>query len=141
MFRLMDIIYTKEEFMREAFIEAQKSLEIDEVPIGAVVVFEGQIIARGHDTMESDKDPTCHAEMSAIRNACRQLDRWRLNGCDLYVTTDPCPMCSGAISLARFDNVYVGTRDGILADECARIIRDFFKRRRIENKGSSEEKQ
>jgi len=127
--------------MREALIEAQKSYEKLEVPIGAVVVCDGVVVGRGHDTMEGDKDPTCHAEMTAIKNACKTLDKWRLNGCDLYVTTDPCPMCQGAIVLARFDNVYVGTRDGILADECAKIIRDFFKKRRIENKQSSEEEQ
>ena len=129
-----------EKYMKEALIEAQKAYDIDEVPIGAVVVYQDRIVGRGHDTMESDKDPTCHAEMSAIKNACKNLDRWRLGGCDLYVTTDPCPMCAGAIVLARFDNVYVGTRDGILADECAKIIRDFFKKLRAEDKEPLEEK-
>ena len=121
-------------YMKEALVEAQKAFDKKEVPIGAVIVSEGQIVGRGHDTMETDKDPTCHAEMSAIRNACKALDRWRLVGCDLYVTTDPCPMCQGAIDLARFDNVYVGTRDGILASECAEIIRTFFKQLRVEDK-------
>jgi len=125
--------------MKEALAEAQKAYEKREVPIGAVVVFENEIIARGHDTMELDKDPTCHAEITAIKNACKNLDRWRLYGCDLYVTTDPCPMCSGAINLARFDNVYVGTRDGILANECAAIIQKFFRERRLENKQNPEE--
>ncbi|MDO5331337.1 MAG: nucleoside deaminase [Bacillota bacterium] len=120
--------------MKEALIEAQKAYDKKEVPIGAVVVYGDEIVGRGHDTMETDKDPTCHAEISAIRNACRTLDRWRMIGCDLYVTTDPCQMCSGAIQLARFDNVYVGTRDGILAKECAEIIKDFFKALRQEDK-------
>lgn len=126
--------------MKEALAEAQKAYEMREVPIGAVVVSDGQIVGRGFDTMEADKDPTCHAEMSAIRNACKKLERWRLTGCDLYVTTDPCPMCSGAIELARFDNVYVGTRDGILAKECAEIIQNFFRERRVENKQNPEER-
>ena len=127
--------------MREALKEAEKAYEMDEVPIGAVVVYDGKVVGRGFDSMEKDKDPTCHAEMTAIRNACRELDRWRLWGCDLYVTTDPCPMCSGAIELARFEHVYVGTRDGILATECAAIIKDFFKELRMRDKESAEEKQ
>ena len=125
--------------MREALIEAEKAYSKKEVPIGAVVVCNGQVVGRGHDTMETDKDPTCHAEITAIRQACKALDKWRLTDCDLYITTDPCPMCSGAINLARFANVYVGTRDGILATECAKIIRDFFKQRRIENKQQKSE--
>jgi len=128
-----------EKYMKEALIEAQKAYDKKEVPIGAVVVCGGQVVGRGHDTMEEDKDPTCHAEMTAIKMASKNLDRWRLYGCDLYVTTDPCPMCSGAIDLSRFDNVYVGTRDGILANECASIIKDFFKQRRLENKQNPEE--
>ena len=130
-----------EMYMREALFEAQKAYDKEEVPIGAVIVCGGEIVGRGYDTMETDKDPTCHAEMTAIRNACKNLDRWRLCGCDLYVTTDPCPMCRGAIELARFDHVYVGTRDGILASECAEIIRKFFKELRIKDKESAEEKQ
>ena len=132
-----------ERYMKEALIEAQKAYDKKEVPIGAVIVCGDEIVGRGHDTMETDKDPTCHAEISAIRNASKTLDRWRMTGCDLYVTTDPCKMCSGAIELARFDNVYVGTRDGILAKECAEIIRDFFRKLRKEdkeNKNSEETK-
>ena len=125
--------------MKAALKEAQKSYDKFEVPIGAVIVFDGKIIARGHDTMETSFDPTCHAEMVAIRKACKKLGRWRLTGCDMYVTTDPCQMCSGAINLARLDNVYVGTRDGILADECSSIIKNFFKELRLKDKVQSEE--
>jgi len=125
--------------MKEALKEAKKSYSKGEVPIGAVVVFEGKVIARGHDTMETGLDPTAHAEMIAIRKAAKKLGRWRLYGCDLYVTTDPCQMCGGAINLARLDNVYVGTRDGILADECRTIIQDFFKELRLRDKKLSEE--
>lgn len=134
--RLMD-----ERFMKEALKEAKKSYAMGEVPIGCVIVFEGKIVGRGHDTMETALDPTCHAEMTAIRKACRKLGRWRLWGCDMYVTTDPCGMCSGAIGLARLDNVYVGTRDGILADECSTIIKEFFRELRLRDKKLSEEKQ
>ena len=125
-----------ERYMKEALVEAQKAYDKKEVPIGAVIVCGDKIVGRGHDTMETDKDSTCHAEISAIRNASKMLDRWRMTGCDLYVTTDPCKMCSGAIELARFDNVYVGTRDGILATQCAEIIRDFFRQLRKEDKES-----
>lgn len=129
----------EERFMKEALKEAQKAYDKKEVPIGAVIVYEGKIIARGHDTMETSVDPTCHAEMTAIRKACKKLGRWRLYGCDMYVTTDPCPMCSGALNLARLDNIYVGTRDGILAEECSSIIKDFFKELRLRDKKQSEE--
>lgn len=129
----------EERFMKEALKEAQKAYDKKEVPIGAVIVYEGKIIARGHDTMETSFDPTCHAEMTAIRKACKKLGRWRLYGCDMYVTTDPCPMCSGALNLARLDNIYVGTRDGILAEECSSIIKDFFKELRLRDKKQSEE--
>ena len=129
----------EERFMKEALKEAQKAYDKKEVPIGAVIVYEGKIIARGHDTMETSVDPTCHAEMTAIRKACKKLGRWRLYGCDMYVTTDPCPMCSGALNLARLDHIYVGTRDGILAEECSSIIKDFFKELRLRDKKQSEE--
>jgi len=120
--------------MKEALKEAKKSYAKAEVPIGAVIVFDGKIVGRGHDTMETSLDPTCHAEMTAIRKAAKKLGRWRLWGCDMYITTDPCQMCSGAIQLARLDNVYIGTRDNILADECRTIIQDFFKELRTRDK-------
>ena len=136
--KLMD-----ERFMYEALEEAKKAYEIGEVPIGAVVVCEGRIVGRGSNRMEIDKDATCHAEILAIKDASRNLDRWRLTDCDIYITTDPCPMCSGAINLCRFANVYVGTRDGILEEQCRSIIQDFFKelRKRDKEKKLSEEKQ
>lgn len=129
----------EEKFMREALNEARKAYEAGEVPIGAIVVCDGEIVGRGFDSMEKDNDPTAHAEMTAIREAAKTLGRWRLFGCDMYVTTDPCPMCSGALELARLDNVYVGTRDEILAAECSSIIKDFFKELRLRNKQLSEE--
>ena len=128
-----------EKYMKEALKEEKKAYAKAEVPIGAVIVFDGKVVGRGYDTMETSMDPTCHAEMIAIRKAAKKLGRWRLYGCDMYITTDPCPMCSGAIQLARLDNVYVGTRDGILADECRSIIQNFFRELRLRDKTNSEE--
>jgi len=135
--KLMDTKY-----MWEALEEAKKAYDIGEVPIGAVVVCGDEVVGRGFNQMEFAKDATCHAEMLAIKDASKKLDRWRLTDCDIYITTDPCPMCSGAINLSRFANVYVGTRDGILADECREIIQNFFKelRKRDKERKLSEEK-
>jgi len=143
--------------MREALVEAGRAYEVGEVPIGAVVADAGrQIIGRGHNLRETDGDPTAHAEIIAIRHASRWLGDWRLEGCTLYVTVEPCPMCAGAIVLARIARVVFGVRDpkagavgslmnllgderlnhqtevveGILAGECRELLRRFFQRLR-----------
>lgn len=139
--------------MREALVEARRAAEFGEVPIGAVVVKDGNIIARAHNWRETWRDPTAHAEVIAIREASRNLGGWRLEGCTLYVTLEPCPMCAGAIVLSRVDSVVYGATDskggaveskvhiiepnlwnhqpnvvsGILADECGMILKDFFR--------------
>ncbi len=142
-----------EQFMREALTEAWKAYLIAEVPIGAVVVKDGRVIGRGHNLRESSKDPTAHAEIIAIREAAKYLGGWRLTGCSLYVTIEPCPMCAGAIYQARLDKLVYGAPDlkagaagtlynipqddrlnhqmevipGVLLDECANIMKSFFK--------------
>jgi len=136
--------------------EARKAYELDEVPIGAVIVKDGAVIGRGHNLRETGKDPTLHAEMVAIREAASALGGWRLSGCDLYVTIEPCPMCAGAILQSRIRRVVFGARDpkagcagslydlltderfnhraevteGVLAEECSRIMKDYFKQKR-----------
>ena len=141
--------------MREAIKEAMLAAEIGEVPIGAVVVRNGEIIARAHNERETGKDATRHAEIIAIERACAALGGWRLIGCDLYVTLEPCPMCAGATVNARVVRVVYGASDlragafgsiinlndyplnhkpeivhGVLAEECLAPIQAFFKERR-----------
>ena len=145
----------KEKFMREALSEAQISLSCDEVPIGAVVVKNGKVIARAHNTRNSSRNAVEHAELVAIQRACAKLNDWRLTGCDLYVTLEPCVMCLGACYNARISNVYFGAYDasgkgcvqlsemigrtlnheltlcgGVLSDECSQILTDYFKSKR-----------
>ena len=100
-----------ENYMKEALKEAQKAYELGEIPIGAIIVKDGEIIARGHNLTETEKDPTAHAEMIAIRQAAKKLGGWRLPGCTLYVTCEPCSMCAGAIVWARLEKVCIGTMD------------------------------
>ena len=101
--------------MREALIEAKKALIENEIPIGAIIVKDGEIIGRGHNTTESDHDTTAHAEINAIREASKYLGDtlgWRrLTGCDMYVTMEPCSMCAGALVWSRIENLYIGVRD------------------------------
>lgn len=145
-------------FMREALIEAKRAAELDEVPVGAVVVRDGEIIARAGNRRESAKMATAHAELLAIEEACRTLGGWRLPRCTLYVTLEPCPMCAGAIVNSRIERVVFGAFDkkagafssvldlnsfplnhhpeivpGVLAGECAGVLSEFFRRKR-ENK-------
>jgi tRNA(adenine34) deaminase len=143
-------------FMRAALREAGRGALEMEVPVGAVVVKEGRIIARGHNRPISTHDPTAHAEILALRRAARKLGNYRLNECSLYVTIEPCAMCAGAIVHARLKRVVFGTRDpkagasgsalrvlnhpklnhqtevvsGVLKEECAKAIKDFFTVRR-----------
>ncbi|MCC5466490.1 tRNA adenosine(34) deaminase TadA [Pelosinus baikalensis] len=147
-------------YMGLALEEAQKAYAIGEVPIGAVLVLDGQVVAAGHNMRESWHDATAHAEMIAIREACQKLGRWRLTGLTLYVTIEPCPMCAGALVMSRIDRLVYGSADvkagaiesifniaqndalnhsmvvtsGIRRDECAQIMKDFFKQRRKKNK-------
>lgn len=158
---------TDEDFMREALKEAQAAYDIGEVPIGAVLVDEaGQIVARGHNLRETAHDATAHAEMIAIRAACEALGHWRLTGLTLYVTIEPCPMCAGAIVMSRVDRVVYGSTDakagaceslfnipghpalnhaptmtaGVLQDECAAIMKRFFRERREKRRQAVREK-
>ncbi len=152
---------TDEDYMRMALDEARLAAEEGEVPIGAVVVHEDKVIARGHNRRETDRDPSAHAEFSAMCAAARVLDRWRLTGCTVYVTLEPCLMCAGLMVNARIDRCVYGAPDpkggalgtlfdvshderlnhefevtsGVLADECAAELRSFFRARRAKKKG------
>lgn len=147
---------TQHRFMNEALKEAKKAYNKGECPIGAVIVKDGVIISKGHNEKELKKDPTAHAEISAIKKACKKLDTWRLNNCDMYVTLEPCPMCAGAIIQSRIGRLFIGALDaksgaagsvvdllrvrgfnhkvevtyGILSEECSGILKDFFKKLR-----------
>ena len=98
-------------FMNQAFILAKKALAHNDVPIGAVIVKDGKIVARGENRVQKSKNPTLHAEIVAINKACKKLNAKFLDGCDLYVTLEPCSMCATAISFARIQNVYFAARD------------------------------
>jgi len=142
--------------MREAIIEAKKALRYGEVPIGCVIVRNNQIIARAHNTRESNEDVLGHAELNAIRKASMCIGGWRLTDCDIYVTIEPCPMCTGAIYQSRIQKIYYGAPDfksgfcssvmrffdvkglnhycevegGLLEQDCVQLLKDFFKNRR-----------
>lgn len=148
------------EYMRLALVEARIAFEAGEVPVGAIVVHDGIIIGRAHNQREMLKDPTAHAEMLAITQAAAALESWRLDDCHLYVTLEPCPMCAGAIVLARITKVIFGATDpkagaceslfticndsrlnhraevigGILAFECGGILTEFFAMQRAKGK-------
>lgn len=143
----------EEKFMKEALKEAQKAYKKLEVPVGAVIVKDGKIIARGYNQKESKTDTTKHAEIIAIQKASKKLKAWRLLDCEMYVTLEPCSMCAGAIINSRIKKVYIGAEDkktgavgsvlnlfddykfnhtvenekGILQEECEKILKDFFK--------------
>lgn len=147
---------TDEDYMRIALEEARLAADEGEVPIGAVVVCEGAIVARAHNRRETDRDPSAHAEFSAMCAAARVLDRWRLTGCTVYVTLEPCLMCAGLMVNARIDRCVYGAPDpkggalgtlfdvshderlnhefqvtsGVLGQECADELRSFFRARR-----------
>lgn len=140
-------------FMKEALKQANKAYDKGEVPIGAIVVKDGKIISRAYNKRETEMKATSHAEIIAIEKACKKLNNWRLNDCDLYVTLEPCPMCAGAILNSRIKNLYFGAYDKksgaivsnlnmldyefsnhrtnyeseIMKIECEKIIKDFFK--------------
>jgi tRNA(adenine34) deaminase len=149
-------------FMREALRQAQKAFKAEEVPIGAVVVQRGRIIARAYNQVELLKDATAHAEMLAITQAEAAVGDWRLTECDLYVTKEPCPMCAGALVHVRMRRVIFGCPDerggaaggvmnllqvptlnhrcaitaGVLRDDCAALLQSFFRARRTANGGT-----
>lgn len=145
-------------FMQAALEEAQRALEAGETPVGAVIVRNGEILARGRNAREQTGDPTAHAEMIALREAARKLGGWRMNDCTLYVTLEPCPMCAGAMVMARLGRLVYGAADakygcagsvyritedpafdhycqadgGVLADKCAALLNRFFEGRRAQ---------
>ena len=144
-------LHRDEEFMRLAIEQAQLAAQLGEIPVGAVVVKDDQVIGRGYNRREIDSSATAHAEVLAIEDACKHLGTWRLTDCELYVTLEPCPMCAGAIINARIRRVIYGAKDeragccgsvadffvmpfnhnplsrsGILAEECKSLLLDFF---------------
>lgn len=152
---------TKDEFyMGKAIEEAKIAAAVGEIPVGAVIIYQKKAIARAYNLRETLPCATAHAELLAIEKACRTLGRWRLTGCTLYVTVEPCPMCAGAIVNSRLDRVVYGCEDpkggavrslfhivdnpalnhrvdvtsGVRAEECAAIMRDFFRSRRQKQK-------
>jgi tRNA(adenine34) deaminase len=148
-----------ERFMRAAIAAAGIAEENGDVPIGAVIVHEDQIIGKAYNQREQLKDPTAHAEIIALTQAAAFRQSWRLDGCTMYVTLEPCPMCAGALVLARMDRLVYGCDDpkagacgslynivqderlnhrlevtsGVLADQCSELLQDFFQKRRTEN--------
>ncbi|MCH5185139.1 MAG: tRNA adenosine(34) deaminase TadA [Oscillospiraceae bacterium] len=142
-----------ERYMKEAIKQAKKAAELGETPVGAVIVKDNKIIARGYNSRESKKKATGHAEITAIERACKKLGGWRLPDTSMYVTLEPCPMCSGAVIAARIDRLYFGAYDkkagccgskcnlfvpgmfnykadvvgGIMEEECAGLLKEFFK--------------
>ena len=142
-----------EKYMRAAIGQARKAGAIGEVPIGCVIVYEDKIIARGYNRRTIDKNVLSHAEIIAIKKACKKMGDWRLEGCTMYVTLEPCPMCAGAIVQARIPKVVIGCmnpkagcagsvldllhedgfnhqvemENGVLEEECSRLMKDFFK--------------
>ncbi len=145
-----------EKFMKIALKEANKSFQLDEVPVGVVIVKDDKIIARGHNLRETKQDPTGHAEIIAIKKASKKLKSWRLIDCTMYVTLEPCSMCAGAIMWSRIKRVVYGAKDikggaigssfnlfeqkginhkpeatsGVLEDEASTLLKDFFKLKR-----------
>lgn len=143
-------------FMKKAILEAEKAYDIEEVPVGAVIVKDGKIVGKGYNRKEIDKDATKHAEIMAINEACKALDTWRLTGCTMYVTLEPCAMCAGALVNSRMENLIIGAREpktgacgsvfnlvneeklnhsvnvkfGVMEDECSTILKEFFKKLR-----------
>ena len=149
-----------EKYMKKALDQAKRAYDLGEVPIGCVIVHEGKIIGRGYNRRNTDKNTLCHAEIAAIRKASRVMGDWRLEGCTMYVTLEPCQMCAGACVQARIDRVVIGCMSpksgcagsvinllqmdefnhkvgittGVLGEECSLLLTDFFERLRIRNK-------
>ena len=153
-------IRKKERFMRAALVQAKKAAAIEETPIGCVIVREEKIIARGYNRRNTEGSTLAHAELTAIRKACKKTGDWRLEGCTMYVTLEPCQMCAGALVQSRIDEVVIGARnpkagcagsvlnllqvpafnhqvkitDGILEEECREVLQQFFRELRKSKK-------
>ncbi|WP_081779844.1 tRNA adenosine(34) deaminase TadA [Butyrivibrio proteoclasticus] len=158
---LLDVKY-----MKAAIAQAKKAYKLGEVPIGCVIVYEGKIIGRGYNRRNTDKTALSHAEITAIKKACKVMGDWRLEECKLYVTLEPCQMCAGAIVQSRIPQVImaaenpkagcagsvmdilnnsdfnhqVEVKKGVLQDECSKLLKDFFTELRIRNKALKEQK-
>ena len=154
------MVNTDEKYMKEAIKQAKKAYAIGEVPIGCVIVYEDKIIGRGYNRRTIDKNTLAHAELQAIRKASKKMDDWRLEGCTMYVTLEPCQMCSGAIVQSRMDRVVVGCMNpkagcagsilnllnvpefnhqvelttGVREEECSRMMKEFFRELREKRK-------
>ena len=155
-----------ERYMKEAIRQAKKAEALDELPIGCVIVYEGRIIARGYNRRNTDKNTLSHAELNAIRKASRKLGDWRLEGCTMYITLEPCQMCAGAIVQARVTRVVIGSRnpkagcagsvlnllqmvefnhqveltEGVLTEACSNMLSEFFRNLRMRKKQEKEER-
>ena len=151
---------TDEKYMKEALKQAKKAYALEETPIGCVIVREGKIISRGYNRRNTDKNPLAHAEITAIRKASKKLGDWRLEGCTLYVTLEPCQMCAGAIIQSRMDRVVIGCMNpkagcagsvlnllqvdrfnhqadvtrGVLEEKCSEVMKSFFRELREKKK-------
>lgn len=156
----------QEKYMKEAIRQAKRAYALGEVPIGCVIVYEGRIIGRGYNRRNTDKNTLAHAEITAIKKASKKIGDWRLEGCSLYVTLEPCQMCAGAIVQARIDEVVMGSMNpkagcggsilnilempefnhqvkvtrGVLVEECSALLTDFFKELRVRVKKEKEER-
>ncbi len=156
----------QEKYMRAAIRQAKKAYGLGEVPIGCVIVYEGKIIGRGYNRRNTDKNTLAHAEITAINKASKKVGDWRLEGCTLYVTLEPCQMCAGAIVQARIDEVVMGSMNpkagcggsvlnllempefnhqvrvtrGVLEEECSLLLTQFFKELRVRNKRKKEQR-
>ncbi|MDO4490262.1 MAG: tRNA adenosine(34) deaminase TadA [Lachnospiraceae bacterium] len=152
-----------EKFMREAIRQANKAAALEEVPIGCVIVKDGQIISRGYNRRNTDNNTLSHAELNAIRKASGKLGDWRLEGCTMYITLEPCQMCAGALVQSRIDRIVLGGKnpkagcagsvlnllqvdafnhqveivEGILTEECSSLLTDFFRQLREQKKSQS----
>ena len=156
----------EEKYMKMAIAQAKKAWKIDEVPIGCVIVFQDKVIARGYNRRNTDKNTLSHAELNAIRKASRKLGDWRLDDCEMYITLEPCQMCSGAIVQSRIKKVYIGCmnpkagcagsvlnllqvekfnhkviiENGILGEECSNMLKSFFRELREKKREEKEVK-
>ena len=156
---------TDEKFMREALRQAKKAYAKSETPIGCVIVYEGRVIARGYNRRNTDGNTLAHAELTAIRKATKVIGDWRLEGCTIYVTLEPCPMCAGAIVQARIPECVIGcmnpkagcagsvinlldmqgfnhqvqVRRGVLEEECSKLMKEFFRELRERDKARKEQ--
>lgn len=155
-----------EKYMKEAIRQAKKAYALEESPIGCVIVCDDKIIARGYNRRNTDKSTLSHAELIAIKKACKKTGDWRLEGCTMYITLEPCPMCAGAIVQSRIDRVVIGSmnpkagcagsvmnllqadgfnhhvelENGVLATECSQMLTSFFRELREKKKAQKKEK-